>query len=290
MELLHELLGGPVGRMGLAGKDEHHRTLVAVDDLLQPAEIVQQQRRALVGGEAAPEADGEHIRPFRVQVLQQPVDVGLGQLVARVLPAQPVAQADEHRRLDLLADVPEAAVGNVVDLPRQVPVHQLVAPGRAEVLLQQVRPLRLHEGGDVDAIGDEANRILARAISGQFAAQISAVTWRWIRLTALTCREPVRARRVMLKPESGPPSDPKLQEALLPDTELADELPEVVQQHAPVEHVVAGRHRRVGREHGAGGHGLDGGIELESAGNQLPDPLDDLERGMAFVDVPHPRS
>ena len=47
VDFLHELLSRHVRGMRLAGEHEDDRAFVAVDDLFQPAEILEEQRRAL---------------------------------------------------------------------------------------------------------------------------------------------------------------------------------------------------------------------------------------------------
>ncbi len=58
--LLDHGLAGGVGRVGLAGEDELRPAARAAEDALQPGGVVQQEVHALVGGEPAGEADGEH--------------------------------------------------------------------------------------------------------------------------------------------------------------------------------------------------------------------------------------
>ena len=70
---------------------------------------------ALVGGEAAREADGEHVRVDRIGELQQAVEVRLAAVVAEVLLADAVAHQVQHLRLERLAHAPEHVVGNLVE-------------------------------------------------------------------------------------------------------------------------------------------------------------------------------
>ena len=60
-DLLQHALAGLVVRMGLAGKEELHGALGIVDHGGQPLDVGQQQVGALVGGEAAGEADGQRV-------------------------------------------------------------------------------------------------------------------------------------------------------------------------------------------------------------------------------------
>ena len=52
---------GSVGGMRLAREDDLHRAVGVVEQPRQPLGIAEEQRRALVGGEAAGEADGQRV-------------------------------------------------------------------------------------------------------------------------------------------------------------------------------------------------------------------------------------
>ena len=54
----------------------------------------------------------------------------------------------------------------------------------------------------------------------------------------------------------------------------------------PRKNVMAGGNRRMGGKQGAGGNGFQGGLEAEAVFHGHPAALQDLEGGMAFVDVP----
>ena len=59
--LLHQSLPGVVLGVRLAGDDELHRALGVGQDAQQPLGVVQQETRALIGGEAAREAQGQRL-------------------------------------------------------------------------------------------------------------------------------------------------------------------------------------------------------------------------------------
>ena len=67
LDFTQYLLSGLISRMRLAGKQKQYRSLAAVDQSRQTRTIAQQQGRTLVGREATREAEGEHIRPLRVE-------------------------------------------------------------------------------------------------------------------------------------------------------------------------------------------------------------------------------
>ena len=60
-DLLDEPLALVVARMRLAGENELHRPLLVVRELHDVVELLENQRRAFVGGEPAREADGQRV-------------------------------------------------------------------------------------------------------------------------------------------------------------------------------------------------------------------------------------
>ena len=60
-DLLDELLALVIARMSLAGEDELQRTLFVVGQLHDVFKLLEDERRALVGGEAAGEPDGQRV-------------------------------------------------------------------------------------------------------------------------------------------------------------------------------------------------------------------------------------
>ena len=110
-----------------------------------------------------------------------------------------------------------------------------------------------------------------------------------MRLTPLTWRVPLSARRVMLN-RPGAEGDPRqLEKALHRDAELAYEALEMLRDELEPEGVVTGGHRRVGREHAGRRHRFQRGIERQAVAEVLAQQLEDQERGVAFVQVPYGR-
>ncbi len=60
-DLLDEAFAVVVARMRLAGEDELDGALLVVRELHDVLELLENQRRAFVGGEAAREADGQRV-------------------------------------------------------------------------------------------------------------------------------------------------------------------------------------------------------------------------------------
>src|SRR3546814_13147974 len=70
------------------------------------------------------------------------------------------------------------------------------------------------------------------------------------------------------------------------DVEMCEQPTEKPAHLRVLKNIVAGRHRRVSREHGFRGDRLARNIEPQAGGDAIADPFQDEERGMAFVDVP----
>ena len=122
--------------MRSTGKDQQHRTLRIANDLAQPFEVVEDERRALVRGEPAPEADRQHVRRTRVAILQQAIEVRLAAAVAEMLIADALADRVEHPCLQVLMDRPEHVLWNVVDVVECMIAIQPMAPIRAEETIE----------------------------------------------------------------------------------------------------------------------------------------------------------
>ena len=128
----HHLLPLAVGGVRLAGEQELHRPVAVVDDRAQAVEVGHDQERALVGREAAREADRERVRVE--QPLHLPQLVGREAVAGRLHP-HPLAH-EAHQAL-LLGAVrgPERRVGRVLDLAPHRGLEQVRLPVRVHVLL-----------------------------------------------------------------------------------------------------------------------------------------------------------
>ena len=60
-DLLDEAFAFVVARMRLAGENKLHRTLLVVREFHDVVELLEDQRRAFVGGKAARKADGQRV-------------------------------------------------------------------------------------------------------------------------------------------------------------------------------------------------------------------------------------
>ena len=111
-DLGDQLLAAVVARMRLAGEDELHGPILVVDDRGQAFEVAEDQRAALVGGEAAGEADGQRLG---VEHLLGAGDLGRRRAAALELASQPAAGEGDEPLAAALVRAPQLVVGDVLD-------------------------------------------------------------------------------------------------------------------------------------------------------------------------------
>ena len=111
-DLLDQLLARLVGRMGLAGEDELHRALGVVDHRRQAVQVGEDQVGPLVGGEAAGEADGEHVG---IEDVAGGLDGLVALAAAAALPADAAADEGQQQVLQGVVRLPQLARIDVVD-------------------------------------------------------------------------------------------------------------------------------------------------------------------------------
>ena len=112
-DLLQHTLAGLVVRVGLAGKEELHRTLGVVDHGGEPLDVGEQQVGALVGGKAAGEADGQRVGR---EHFAEPLQILRRLAAAFGLLARAAAHEVEQLRLQAEVRLPQLAVVDVLDL------------------------------------------------------------------------------------------------------------------------------------------------------------------------------
>ena len=150
LDPLDQLLARRVGGVGLAGEHELHRPLGVVEQLAEAVRVGQQQRRPLVRGEAAGEADGQHRRVEHV--LAEALAGQAHELVAAVVERRPRLE-----RVDVAHPGPALGVGAVPVLADDAG-QQRVDAGRGP-------------RAAVDAVGDRADRHLVDAEVGPQALE-----------------------------------------------------------------------------------------------------------------------
>jgi len=271
--------------MCLAGENEQDRVLFVAEDLAQPVEILEQQRRAFVRGKAAREADGEHVRIDRIGAVQQAVEVGLGTAVAEMLARYAVAHQVQHLRLQRLAYAPEQVVGHVVDaLPERLIVG-VVRPVEAKKLVELVRPFRRQKSGHVHAVGDVGKRIfLGLQLRPKPRADLCGHAAVNAADPVLEPRSADRKRRhveLLVAVNAA-----ERQQILLAHAQVLAQPGKIIAHHVRAELVMARGYRRVGREHRVGGHRLERGVESQALSDQYAHALENQECRVALVDMP----
>jgi hypothetical protein len=146
---LQDLLAGPVLRVRLAGEHQLDRRLGIAGDRGNRLDVLQDEVRPLVGGEAPREADGQRVQAQRSP---QPGDQ-FRRLAAplRALDRLPPRDVDQTH-LERLVRFPQLAIVDELDRPR-IPARCSVAPagpsnGRTPGA-SAARP-----GVDMDPVGD----------------------------------------------------------------------------------------------------------------------------------------
>ncbi len=146
--------------MRFTGEQKHDRPGGIVDDLRQPRTISQQQRRPLVGGEAARESNDEYVRPQRVEVARHMAELRRTQALAGVLSLQPIAHAGEHAGLHRLRDGPIACVGYMLQRFPELGIAQPFAPVATQLAIEEIRPALVQKRRHVHAVRHEAHRVV----------------------------------------------------------------------------------------------------------------------------------
>ncbi len=148
--------------MRLARKHEHDRPVLGRNELLEPAQVGEKQRRAFVRREAAAKTYDQHVRVFAVDEPQKPVRVRFAEPVTLILHGQSLAQHAQHLTLDPLTRLPVELVRNVENAIHQRAVHQPLAPVVPQMLVEQRGPGVAQERADMHAVRHVTNRVFRR--------------------------------------------------------------------------------------------------------------------------------
>jgi hypothetical protein len=153
---LHVALAVVVARVGLAGEDELERPLRSVDERDDPVQLLEDQRRPLVGREAAGESDGQRVR---VEQLVEGDVVGLRDAVS--LQQEPPARELDELAPQRVAQRPELLVRHEPRVEHPGPERRgvdLALPARAQAALPEAAHRPLHPAEHVDAVRDVSDR------------------------------------------------------------------------------------------------------------------------------------
>ena len=143
--------------MSLTGKEEYHRTIGIVHNLIQTVQVGEQQVSTLVGSKAAAEADDQCVG---VEALNEFHDACGITLILQ--PGLLELYLDIFKQLSLqsLAGSPNLLIGTVVDAVPDIFVRLVAHKALVEVLAIDGTPLGSSPGGEVDTVGDIAHVVL----------------------------------------------------------------------------------------------------------------------------------
>ena len=139
--------------MGFAGKQNLHGTLDIIEDAPQALDVPQHKSRALVGGEAAGEADGQRIR---VEDFVGRVDFRPGRPAALELqPQMPPGECHQAHPAALVGSPQFLGRNALHALPQfRIGVHP---PVRPQVAVVQLVHFERNPGAKMHAVGDVAD-------------------------------------------------------------------------------------------------------------------------------------
>ena len=271
--------------MRLAGDDDLDRHIRMRQDALEPFDVAEQQRGALVGGKAAREADGQHVW---LEHLAQPPHFG-----GRRLPVHGRmlhALADELHQTALAAPVcfPKLGVRNLANAFPRFRVSVILEPIRLQILIVERRQFPAHPGRQVYAVGHRRDghflrgklrphvlEHLARHVAVQAAHRV-AVAGGIERADGH--RKPLG--RIVAMP---PAQAHQRVERNLGFLAIAVE---VLEHQRGIEQIETGRHRRVRGEHVVAARSLERLLKRQAAvAHEQPDALDGEEPRVPLVHV-----
>ncbi len=236
--------------MRLAGEQEHDGTLRIADDLAQPVEIVEQQRRALVLREAPPEADRQHVGVVGIGPLEQPVEVRFAAVVAEMLDPHAMADEMEQLRLQLLPHAPEQVVGDRIETLAQARAEVARRRGELHVAVEEQPHLRREERRRVHAVRDPRHRVLlARDLRPQVLQHPLGDLAMDAAHAVVEARAAHGERRHVEFAAAGGTAE--RQQFVVARARVAQETREVPPQRVGIEAVLPRGNRRVRREHRA---------------------------------------
>ena len=166
----------------------------------------------------------------------------------------------------------------------------LVEPAGAEVMIEQLEHRAGHPGRHVHAVGDAAHRDLIGRRVGPHRPPHRSRDLAVQRADAVDVRRRAQRERGHVELRSAAVVVLAQREEALPVlADLAPRAGEVFLDQVEREGIVAGRHRRVRREHGRAPDLFERVVERAALLDDLANALQRDERRVAFVEVPHRR-
>ncbi len=157
VNLLNEGFTRPVGRMGFSCKDNLHRTFRIVQDAPQVFGVAEDQRGALISGEAPCETNNEGVAIQHVFKLGH-LDGTFAQ--AQVVTLQIATGIIDQRLLPLQVCLPQLLVRNLCDCIPEIGFIHVIFPVVTQVAFEERAHLGCNPGRCMDAIRDIINRYL----------------------------------------------------------------------------------------------------------------------------------
>jgi hypothetical protein len=172
-ELLDEPLATVIGGVGLTRDDELDGSGGVEQQAAQPRRVVEHQRKALVGGHPAREADGQHLR---IERALGPPELGVARAAVDPRIVQPPAPLQNQLRPQGVAQIPDVGVADPLDA---LPALCLLGQRRADLAPAEFDHLTGDPGRRVHAVGHRGDRdvfvVKSRPQPGEHAAAHRAV-------------------------------------------------------------------------------------------------------------------
>ncbi|MNK51500.1 hypothetical protein D3C87_704090 [compost metagenome] len=254
--------------------------------LLQAGGVPEDQGRALVGGEAAGEAQGER---FGIQEGLGFLELGVGLAVAQPLGLHALADELDHPVLEEAVDVPKLGVGHGFELLPGGVLLDAFMPLLAQVGVEERAELGGEPGLGVDAVGDRGDGHLGLGDAGPEVVPDAAgdLAMQLAHAVGLTREAQGQDGETEERGAGGLVVAAERHELFAVEAKRAPEAVEVALHHVEGERVVARGDRGVRGEDGVGGRGFQRLVEGHSLGlHQFAAALEVQEGRVAFVHVP----
>src|SRR3569832_1913881 len=244
---------------------------------------------AVIGGEAPLEAEHQGVGVVGGQSARDAFDLRGAQAAAAMLTQHALVHLFQQFRFQRLTQTPKSVFGYLVDAFPIGFVGELVAPLAAEAHVEQAHPLAREKGRYVHAVGDIGYGIFLErylrphiAFLGRGDAVVDAAH-------PVVKTRAAQRERGLIEAVLAAGTAAEREELPHAHSELVDVLREIAHHQMLIEDVVTRGYRRVRGEHGAGRDELACNIERQAALHVLAYALENLECGVAFVDVPDGR-
>src|SRR6476620_5642125 len=268
--------------MRLAREDDLNRAIRIIEDSGQAIRIVEQERRSLVGCEAAREANGQHL------LLQERTAGEHLTRIAAVHPSLPEPLAKDVQQSSLPAGMrlPEDIVGNSTHSAPDIGIGLVIPPFGSEVRIEHPGDPRCDPGLQVDAVGDVPDRHILNRTLGPDATPHLAGHLAVLLAHAVAVIGQAHRYGRHVEVVAGLIEAAHRIERIPADSELRPEVTEVAIHQLRAEMVVPSRDRRVRRKDSGRRDKLLGVLKRLTSDDVLPQALQQAECSVALVRMP----